>query len=186
MHKSPPLIQPLTDEQIAQQILLIRGQRVMLDTDLALLYGVTTKALNQAVRRNQDRFPADFMFQLTIEEKTEVVTNCDHLAKLKFSPTLPYAFSEHGALMLGNILKSGRAVEVSLHIVRTFVKIREMLSSHKELALKLDALERKVGSHDQAITSLLEAIRQLMLQPAKRGRPIGFTADLKAAKSPSP
>ena len=179
MPKNSQPLQTFTGEQIAQQILLIRGHRVMLDSDLAALYGVTTKALNQAVRRNQDRFPGDFMFQLTVEEKTEVVTNCDHLAKLRFSPTLPYAFSEHGALMLGNTLKSSRAVEVSLHIVRTFVQLREMLSSHKELALKLEALERKVGSHDQAIKSLLEAIRQLMFQPTKQSRPIGFTADIQ-------
>ena len=106
MPKNSQPLQTFTGEQIAQQILLIRGHRVMLDSDLAALYGVTTKALNQAVRRNQDRFPGDFMFQLTVEEKTKVVTNCDHLAKLRFSPTLPYAFSEHGALMLGNTLKS--------------------------------------------------------------------------------
>lgn len=149
----------------------------MLDADLAELYGVETKALNQAVKRNSDRFPGDFMFQLTAPEKQEVVTNCDHLAKLKFSRTMPYAFTEHGALMLGNVLHSARAVEVSLLVVRTFVQLREILSTHKALAHKLDALEKKIGSHDQAIAGLIDAIRQLMAPPASKKRGIGFTAD---------
>ena len=136
---------------VVNRILLLRGRRVMLDTDLAELYGVETRALNQAVKRNAERFPLDFMFQLNATEKAEVVTNCDHLAKLKFSPSLPYAFTEHGALMLGNVLKSSRAVEVSLLVVRAFVQIREMRSTHKELAAKLDQLERKVSSHDQEL-----------------------------------
>ena len=161
-------------ESVAHRILLIRGAKVMLDTDLAELYGVPTKALNQAVKRNIERFPADFMFQLSREEKNEVVTNCDHLAKLKFSRTLPFAFTEHGALMLGNVLKSNRAIEVSLLVVRTFVQLREMLSTHKELAVKLEALERKIGSHDQAIAGLIDAIRQLMTPPEGGKRPIGF------------
>jgi len=149
----------------------------MLDADLAELYDVPTKRLNEQVKRNIERFPSDFMFQLTADEKTEVVANCDHLAKLKFSPSLPYAFTEHGALMLGNVLKSSRAVEVSLLIVRTFVQIREMLSSHKELAVKLEELERKVSSHDQAIAGLIDAIRQLMTPPAQKKRGIGFLAN---------
>ncbi|OIP13034.1 MAG: hypothetical protein AUK53_06875 [Betaproteobacteria bacterium CG2_30_59_46] len=164
-------------ESAAQRILLIRGQKVMLDADLAELYDVPTKRLNEQVKRNIERFPSDFMFQLTADEKTEVVANCDHLAKLKFSPSLPYAFTEHGALMLGNVLKSSRAVEVSLLIVRTFVQIREMLSSHKELAVKLEELERKVSSHDQAIAGLIDAIRQLMTPPAQKKRGIGFLAN---------
>jgi len=170
-------------ESVVHRILLIRGAKVMLDTDLAELYGVPTKALNQAVRRNIDRFPADFMFQLSREEKGEVVTNCDHLARLKFSRTLPYAFTEHGALMLGNVLKSDRAVEVSLMVVRTFVQLREMLSTHKELAAKLEALERKIGSHDQAIAGLIDAIRQLMAPPVHGKRPIGFVTSDTAGKA---
>lgn len=168
-------------ESVAQRILLLRGKRVMLDADLAEMYDVPTKALNQAVRRNMERFPADFMFQLSQDEKTEVVTNCDHLAKLKYSRTLPYAFTEHGALMLGNVLKSGRAVEVSLVVVRTFVQLREMLSSNKELEMKLLELERKIYGHDQAIAGLIDAIRQLMKQPVGAARPIGFTANIKGA-----
>ena len=155
----------------------------MIDADLAELYGVPTKALNQAVRRNLERFPLDFMFQLTAEEKQEVVTNCDHLAKLKFSPSLPNAFTEHGALMLGNLLKSSRAVEISLLVVRTFVQLRELLSTHKELAAKLEELDRKFSSHDQAIAGLIDAIRQLMQTPAGLSRPIGFTADVSKPAS---
>ncbi len=169
----------ITIESVARRILLLRGHRVMLDADLAEMYDVPTKALNQAVRRNFDRFPADFMFQLSPEEKTEVVTICDHLAKLKYSRTLPYAFTEHGALMLGNVLKSDRAVAVSLLVVRTFVQLREMLSGNRELAAKLLELERKVSGHDQAIAGLIDAIRQLMKQPAGITRPIGFTANIK-------
>ncbi len=170
-------------EVVAHRILLIRGEKVMLDADLAELYGVPTKALNQAVKRNIDRFPDDFMFQLSKSEKDEVVTNCDHLASLKFSRTLPFAFTEHGALMLGNVLKSGRAIEISLLVVRTFVQLRQMLSTHKDLAAKLEALERKVGSHDQAIAGLIDAIRQLMVPPASSKRPIGFITGNSSTES---
>jgi phage regulator Rha-like protein len=149
-------------EQIEQAILVIRGQRVMVDSDFAKLYGVSTKALNQAVKRDADRFPNDFMFRLTQKEKAEVVTNCDHLSKLKFSPTMPVAFTEHGAVMVANVLNSERAVQVSIYVVRAFVKLRETLGTHKTLAQKLAELERQVESHDSHIRSLFEAIRQLM------------------------
>jgi hypothetical protein len=168
----------LVPQALASRILLLRGQRVMLDADLADLYGVETRALNQAVKRNSGRFPEDFMFQLNAEEKAEVVANCDHLGQLKFSSSLPYAFTEHGALMLGNVLKSSRAVEVSLLVVRAFVQIREMLSAHKDIAAKLDQMERKLSSHDQAIAGLIDAIRQLMNPPVPVHRGIGFTADI--------
>lgn len=172
-------MQNLLPELVSQRILILRGVRVMVDADLAELYGVMTKVLNQAVRRNAERFPEDFMFQLTKEEKNWVVTNCDHLNRLKYSPVFPYAFTEHGALMLGNVLKSDRAVEASLMVVRTFVQLREMLSGNKELAAKLAELERKVSTHDQAITGLINAIRQLMNTPQDSSRPIGFTADIR-------
>ena len=120
------------------------------------------------------------MFQLTAEEKLQVITNCDHLTRLKFSAARPLAFTEHGALMLGNVLKSQRAIEVSLLVTRTFVQLRELLATNKELAVKLDQLERKLASHDQAITGLIDAVRQLMNPPSPGKRPIGFTADLKA------
>ncbi|OHC64812.1 MAG: hypothetical protein A2045_00535 [Rhodocyclales bacterium GWA2_65_20] len=168
----------LVPQAVINRIVQLRGQRVMLDTDLAELYGVTTKRLNEQVKRNIERFPEDFMFQLNAEEKAEVVANCDHLVQLKFSPSLPYAFTEHGALMLGNVLKSSRAVEVSLLVVRAFVQIREMLSTHKDIAAKLDQMERKLSSHDQAIAGLIDAIRQLMAPPPSTRRGIGFTASI--------
>jgi len=144
----------------------------MLDADLAELYDVQTKVLNQAVKRNIERFPSDFTFQLTAIEKTEVVTNCDHLARLKYSPTLPYAFTEYGALMLGNVLKSDRAVEVSLMVVRTFVQLRQMLASNVELSRKLATLEK---NYDIKFKAVFDAIHELMtpLVPTKK-RPIGF------------
>jgi hypothetical protein len=164
----------LPTERIEQAILLIRGQKVILDTDLARLYGVTTKRLNEQVKRNRRRFPADFMFQFTGEEKAEVVANCDHLTKLKFSPGLPHAFTEHGAVMLASVLNSGMAIKASLYVVRAFVRLWAMLTAHKELDKKLAELERRLESHDEHIQSLFEAIRQLMTpDPPSRPR-IGF------------
>jgi len=166
-------------EQIEQRILLIRGQRVMLDADLAGLYGTTTKRLNEQVKRNSGRFPEDFMFQLTTKEKAEVVAICDHLAKLKFSPVLPNAFTEHGAIMVASVLNTQRAIQISVFVVRAFVKLREMLSTHKELAHKLAALERKLQNHDESIRSLVVAIRQLMRppEPEPPKKRIGFLVE---------
>lgn len=162
-------------EQIERTILEIQGQKVIIDADLATIYGTTTKRLNQAVRRNKDRFPDDFMFQLTEEEKSEVVTNCDHLVNLKYSPHLPYVFTEHGALMAASVLNTERAVKVSVFMVRAFVRLRELVATHKELAIKLKELEQRVGAHDQAIIELVQTIKQLMEPPApKPKRRIGF------------
>jgi hypothetical protein len=152
-------------DQIGPLILTIRGQKILLDRDLASLYGVSTKVLNQGVKRKRDRFPGDFFFQLSAEEKQEVVTNCDHLAKLKFSRQLPYAFTEHGAIMAATILNSPRAVEVSVFVVRAFVKLRQFALAHEELAAKLEQLEKKVTGHDDAIRQLVAAIRQLTTPP---------------------
>jgi hypothetical protein len=164
--------------RIERQILLIRGQKVMLDADLASLYGVTTKRLNEQVRRNIDRFPKDFMFPLSREEKEQVVANCDHLARLRFSPTLPYAFTEHGAIMAASVLNSQRAVKVSIYVVRAFVKLREMLAAHKELSTRFDELERRLQGHDRQILGLVEAIRQLMAEPEEpKRKPVGFASE---------
>jgi hypothetical protein len=163
-------------ETITPRILMVRGQRVLIDTDLAMLYGTSTKALNQAVKRNARRFPPDFMFRLTLEERSEVVTNCDHLRQLKFSPSLPHVFTEHGTLMAASVLNTARAIEASVYVVRTFVRLREMLAAHKELAQRLAVLERKMTSHDGAIRSLVTAIRQLMTPPAPKAKRIGFRA----------
>jgi len=143
----------------------------MVDSDLGDLYGVATKVLNQAVKRNSSRFPSDFMFQLTKAEKEQVVTNCDHLTRLKFSPNLPYAFTEHGAVMAANVLNSNRAVEVSIYVVRAFMKLRQLLSTHKDLAQKLQEFENKLQRHDKQIAVLY----QLMLPIEKKTRrPFGF------------
>jgi hypothetical protein len=168
-------------EQIERAILQIRGEKVMLDLDLANIYGVTTKALNQAVKRNSSRFPLDFMFRLTETEKTEVVTNCDHLARLKFSPHLPFAFTEHGALMLANVLNSERAAQTSVQVVRAFVKLRQLLASNAELARKLDAMEKK---YDAQFKIVFDAIRQLMSppEPEPKRREIGFHVKYDDAK----
>jgi hypothetical protein len=162
-------------EFIEKKILLIRGQKVMLDADLSDLYGVETKRLNEQVRRNKERFPEDFMFQLSAQEKMEVVANCDHLSKIKFSPNLPYAFTEHGAIMAASVLNTPLAVEVSVQVVRAFVKLREMIASHKDLAKKLEDLEQK---YDSQFKLVFDAIRQLMTPPEpKKKRPIGFVSE---------
>lgn len=164
-------------EQIESRIFLIRGQKVMLDADLGELYGVEIRALNQAVKRNAERFPPDFMFQLTSEEfdplrSQNVILKGGRGQHRKY---MPYAFTEHGALMLGNVLKSERAVDVSLMVVRAFVRLRELVSTHKELSQKLSQLERKVGAHDKAIAEIIGAIRELMSPSAtEKKRPIGF------------
>lgn len=167
-------------ESVAQCILLIRAQKVMLDADLAELFGVQTKVFNQAIKRNLGRFPADFMFQLTESEyeslRSQIVTLKP--GRGQHRKYLPYAFTEHGAIMAATILNSPRAVEMSVYIVRAFVQLREMLSANAELAAKLLELERKVSSHDQAIAGLIDAIRQLMMPAAGQSRPIGFTADI--------
>jgi hypothetical protein len=164
--------------EIQQRILLIRGEKVIVDADLAEFYGVETKALNQAVQRNIDRFPSDFMFRLTKQEKKEVVTNCDHLQKLKYSPVNPRVFSEHGAIMAASVLNSPRAVEVSIFIVRAFVQLREIISGHKELNRKLSKLERKLVDHDEQILLLVKAIKKLMnpVLPPKNRR-IGYNSE---------
>lgn len=164
----------VTTDEIARRILILRDTKVILDADLALLYGVPTKVFNQAVKRNIHRFPADFVFQLTEVEKNEVVTICDHLKNIRFYKGLPYAFTEHGAIMAASVLNSQRAVEVRIYVVRAFIKMRELLAQNKELFKKLMDLEQKVATHDVHIRSLFNAIRQLLEPPAKPKKPIGF------------
>ncbi|MBM4091633.1 MAG: ORF6N domain-containing protein [Planctomycetes bacterium] len=163
----------LPAERIEQAILLIRGQKVMLDSDLAELYEVPTKRLTEAVRRNQSRFPSDFMFQLTTSEfenlRTQFATSSWGGRRYN-----PFVFTEHGILMLSSVLRSERAVQVNIAIMRAFVRLREMLATHKELARKLDELERK---YDSQFRVVFEAIRQLMAPPtAAEKRRIGFHA----------
>lgn len=151
----------------------------MLDADLAELYGVTTKRLNEQVKRNRDRFPSDFMFKLTENEKQEVVANCDHLSRLKYSKYLPNAFTEHGAIMAATVLNTSRAVGVSIYVVRAFVKLRELFYERKELGLKLAELDQKVAGHDHVIKDLVAAIRRLNTPfKQKKRRRAGFNSDL--------
>jgi hypothetical protein len=187
--KAPAHTAPVTP--IAHAILVLRGQRVILDRDLAALYGVTTKRLNEAVKRNAERFPEDFMFRLTAEEASVLRSQ---FATSK-SPTRdgrggaryqPFAFTEHGAIQAANVLNSARAVEMGVHVVRAFVQLRELLASNQELAKRVDQLEarieKKLVSHDEAIAAILSAIRNLMNPPAPKRRGIGFTADLNEPK----
>jgi hypothetical protein len=167
-------------EQISSSIVQLRGQRVLLDNELAALYGVTTKRFNEQVKRNKDRFPEDFMFRLVRAEvdalnRSQIATGSQKHRDPRFPP---FAFTEHGAIMAATILNSPRAVEMSVYVVRAFVQLRDMLASNKELARRLDELERKLATHDQAITGILKTIRELMSPPAEpKRRGIGFTAD---------
>ena len=186
-------------ERIVSRILPIRGQKVMLDAELAGLYGVTTKALNQMVKRNTERFPEDFAFQLTAIEagnlRSQIATSRSQMfdfnsnlsnrsqtvtgsQKHRDPRLLPWVFTEHGALMAANLLRSKRAVQMSLHVVRAFVRLREMVAASKELSKKLDELERRVSHHDEAITNIVKAIRELAVPPEpKPKRRIGFVSN---------
>ena len=161
-------------EVIEGKILLIRGQKVMLSTYLAELYGVETRVLNQAVKRNINRFPEDFMFQLNNFEADQLVSQNVIPHRKYFGGSLPYAFTEQGVAMLSSVLNSERAVQVNIAIIRAFVKLREMLSTHKELTHKLAQLERKIEKHDENIKLIFNAIRQLMAPPEPKKRKIGF------------
>ena len=159
-------------ERIEQSILLIRGEKVLLDSDLAALYGVDTKALTRAIRRNQNRFPADFMFQLNKDEFADLKRQFGTSSQWGGRRYAPYAFTEHGVAMLSSVLHSQRAVQVNIEIMRTFVRLRKLLASHKDLARKLAALEQR---YDKQFKVVFDAIRQLMAPPATGAkRTIGF------------
>jgi phage regulator Rha-like protein len=164
----------IPQETIEQKILLIRGHKVMIDRDLALLYDVETKYLNRQVKRNIERFPEEFMFQLDEKEKNELVTNWHRFASLKHASNPPYAFTENGVAMLAGVLKSEVAVKISIHIIKTFVKLRQWVAANKELAQQLRELERKVENHDQEIRAVVQAIRELIRPPETPKRKIGF------------
>jgi hypothetical protein len=163
------LIVSVTD--IENRIFLIRGQRVMLSMDLAVLYEVVPKVLIQAVKRNSERFPSDFMFQLTLQEFTNLKSQFVTSSWGGIRRAMPYAFTEQGVAMVSSVLKSKRAVQVNIAIMRAFVKLREMIASHKDLAHRLDDLEKK---YDQQFRIVFDAIRKLRTQPAKPRRKIGF------------
>jgi hypothetical protein len=165
---------------IARSITVLRGHRVILDAELAAIYGVTTGRLNEAVKRNAERFPEDFMFRLSAAEHAALISQ---IATSKPSRggrrKLPWAFTEHGAIQAANVLNSPRAIAMGVYVVRAFVRLRELLASNTALARKLDELERKYKHHDEAITAILSAIRELTNPPAQTRRGIGFTADLE-------
>lgn len=168
-------LSPIPLERIQHAIFLLRGEKVMLDSDLAGLYGVTTGNLNKAVKRNFRRFPSDFMFQLTLEELEGLLFQPGRSKGRGGSRHRPYAFTEQGVAMLSSVLRSERAVQVNIAVMRAFVQLRQVLASHEELAQKLTDLERRIENHDSAIHSLFEAIRQLMAPPPPPQHPeIGF------------
>lgn len=169
----------ISEDLILTKIYFIRGQKVMLDKDLAELYNVETRVFNQAVKRNSNRFPEDFMFQLTLEEEEErsrsqsVILNKGRGSNTKY---LPYAFTEMGVAMLSSILNSELAIKVNIQIVRLFTRMREMLSTHKDILLKLEEIEKKVNTHDQEIQVIFEYLKQLLNPPNPPRRRIGFNA----------
>lgn len=173
----------IPEERIEKRIFLIRGQKVMLDRDLAELYEVPTKRLNEQVKRNTKRFPADFMFQLSNDETTELVTNCDQFSRSQNATLkrgqnikyLPYAFTEHGIAMLSSVLNSDKAIEVNIAIMRAFIRLRQYLATHKDLAFKIGELERKYSKHEVEISTVFKVLKQLMRPlPEKPKRKIGF------------
>ena len=161
-------------ERVVQSIRWIRGQKVLFDSALAALYDVTTGNLNKAVSRNRDRFPSDFMFQLNAEEAEDLIFQIGRSKGRGGRRHRPYAFTEQGIAMLSSVLNSDRAIRANIAIMRAFVKPRQMLETNRELARKFSELEKRVGKHDQEIAAILEAIRQLMAQPEKPRREIGF------------
>ncbi|HAH32240.1 MAG TPA: DNA-binding protein [Elusimicrobia bacterium] len=159
---------------IERQIFMIRGHKVMVDRDLAALYRVPTKVLNQAVKRNRNRFPEGFMFLLTRQETDELVTNCDRFNSLKHSSTCPSAFTEYGVAMLSSVLRSERAIQINIQIIQTFIRLRQWALTHKELARKIIELETKISIHDKHIQNIFEAIHELINPPETPRRRIGF------------
>jgi hypothetical protein len=169
-------------QQVAQAIRFVREERILLDFDLARRYGVTTGNLNKAVRRNRERFPADFMFQRTAEETKSLIFQFGISKGRGGRRHFPHAFTEQGVAMLSSVLNSQRAVKVNIAIMRAFVKLRQTLETNRELACKFSELEKRVGKHDEEIEAILEAIRQLMAPPEKPRREIGFHVREKAPR----
>lgn len=169
----------ITNELIVSRILLIRNQKVMIDADIAELFGVTTTRLNEQVKRNQTRFPDNFMFELTKEEKQDVIANCDHLEKLKFSPVLPKVFTKHGIMMVDNVLTSERAIQVSIRIIEVFIKMREILADNLSIKLEIEEIKKKLSNHSKNIELVFNYLDELIEKKDKDKprRQIGFKAD---------
>ena len=168
---------PVADEAIMNKIYVVRGQKVMIDRDLAELYGVETRRLKEQVNRNLNRFPDHYMFELTKEEYESLRSHFATLKQGSHAKYLPYAFTEHGVLMLANVLKSGRAIEMSIKVIDVFVKLREMLLTNKDILFKLEQLENKISGHDENIKLIFEYLKQLINPPQVPRKRIGFKPD---------
>lgn len=175
MPRKPSVALALPEKDIVNRIFLIRGHKVMIDRDLAEMYGVATKVLKQAVRRNITRFPEDFMFEMTSEElenwRSQIVTSNSDKMGLRYAP---FCFTEQGVAMLSSVLSSEIAISVNIQIIRVFARMKQMLLDHKDLMLKLEKLEQKVSVHDKEILAIFNAVKKLIEQPAKPRNPIGF------------
>lgn len=180
MVKNKSLVK-IPDEIIINKIIVLRDKKVMIDRDLAELYGVTTKRLNEQVKRNLKRFPDDFMFQITKEEKEEIILQFEHLNGLKFSPVLPYVFTEHGAVMLASVLNSDKAIEVNIQIVRVFTQIRQMLADNTELRLEIEKIKKKMDNHSKNIEVVFQYLDELLekKENPKPRKQIGFAIPRK-------
>ena len=181
MAENRPII---SNQRIERSIFFVRGHKVLSDADLAKLYNVSVKRLNEQVRRNVKRFPTDFAFQLTPPKHESLRSQIATLkqGRGQHRKYLPYAFTEQGVAMLSSVLNSDRAIAVNIEVMRAFVRLRDFLATHRELADKLKELERKLGAHDQQIQAIFEAIHQLMAPPKTKRRPIGFIVKEKAAR----
>ena len=174
----PPVTAQTPSDPIFSRIHILRAHRVILDADLAGIYGVPTKRLNEQVKRNAKKFPADFMFRLTAAEKEKLVANCDHLQNLRFTKALPHAFTEHGALMAATLLNSPKAVAMSVYVIRAFVRLREELATNQVLEKRLAVIEKSLLTHDTALRDIISKIRPLLLPPpVPVKRRIGFHPD---------
>ena len=179
MSQKKEIVTIIPQENLTEMIFLIRGHRVMIDRDLAGLYQVETKALNQAVKRNPSRFPADFMFQLNKTEKNELVANCDRFKSLKHATSEPYAFTQDGVSMLSSVLNSERAVNVNINIIRAFNRMRNMISTHLELQKQIDKIESKLLNVDEEIQTIFNVIKELISVPKRPKKEIGFHTHMK-------
>lgn len=172
----------IPDEVVISKIIVLRDRKVMIDRDLATLYGMTTKRLNEQVKRNQKRFPEDFMFQITKEEKEMIILQFSNLAPLKYSKVLPYVFSEHGAVMLASILNSEKAIEMNIQIVRVFTKIRQMVLDNTELRLEIEHIKKKIDTHDKNIELVFKYLDELLekkQEPYPERKSIGYKVGAK-------
>jgi len=162
-------------------IMTVRNRKVLIDADLAVIYGVETRTLNQAVKRNAERFPEDFIFQLNADEKLEVITNCDHLTGLKFAKSMPFAFTEHGAIMAAMVLNSPQAVTMSVYVVRAFLQMREQLAANREILKRLAEIDKALLQHDAGLRDIYRKLLPLLQPPPDPPkRRIGFNPEDKA------